>query len=281
MRSLGLNVTIVGVGLIGSSIGLAAKKRNLGYVIGVDRDKSALEQARHRGAIDEGTVDLTRGVRAADVVIFCTPVDRVAALVKQAAEYARESAFFTDVGSAKGEIAAAVDAVSQVSGRFIGAHPLAGSEKQGGEHADADLFVDRCTVLTPTSATKRDTFQAIESFWRHLGAKVRKMSPEDHDRAMACTSHVPHLVAAALAGILPKGRRELAATGFRDATRIAGGDPELWTPILQHNRAAVLAVLGEFEERLSDFRAALTNQDSVRIDRLLTQGKKVRDALGS
>lgn len=282
MRTPPVTVAIVGVGLIGGSIGLALKKRNLARrVIGVGRGLAKLQQAKRIGAIDEAALDLPAGVSAADIVVFCTPVDCVAEQIKKAARCAKKTAVFTDAGSTKAAIVAAVDATSAVGGRFVGAHPLAGSEKKGVAHADADLFVGRWTVLTPSACSKRETFVAVEDFWKSLGAKVRKMTPEDHDRAMAWTSHVPHLIAAALAGILPGGRRELAASGFRDTTRIAGGDPEVWTPIFQQNRAAMLAVLDEFQDRLGEFRQALLDEDVARIGRLLAQGKKVRDALGS
>jgi prephenate dehydrogenase len=165
--------------------------------------------------------------------------------------------------------------------RFVGGHPLAGSEKKGVENAHADLFVDRCTVLTPTCGTSDTALDTVANFWLALGARVKTMSPEEHDQALAMTSHLPHLVAAALAGILPADLHELAATGFRDATRIAAGDPAVWTPIFQHNHAAVLAALDQLEVRLRRFRAALESNDVIAIDSLLTQGKRMRDALGS
>ena len=145
----------------------------------------------------------------------------------------------------------------------------------------ATLFVERWTVLTPTEKTPTSALDDVRSFWQALGARVRLMAPEDHDRALALTSHLPHLVAAALAGVLPDSLRELTASGFRDTTRIAGGDPEVWTPIFQHNRAAVLAALVQLMDRLDKFRQALASNETATIDQLLAQGKRVRDALGS
>jgi prephenate dehydrogenase len=272
-------LAIVGVGLIGGAIGLAVKKRGLAQrIIGVGRDPAKLEQARRLDAIDEATLEIAEAVRDADFVVFCTPVDRIAGQIAEAAACARETAFFTDAGSTKQAIVEAVDGVWL---RFVGSHPLAGSEKKGAEHASADLFVNRWTVLTPTEKTPPDAVAAVRSFWETLGARVRLMTPADHDRALALTSHLPHLVAAALSGILPDQWRDLTASGFRDTTRIAGGDPQLWTPIFQHNHAAVLAALDQLEQRLQQFRHALKNQDVAQIDQLLSQGKRVRDALGS
>jgi prephenate dehydrogenase len=135
--------------------------------------------------------------------------------------------------------------------------------------------------LTPTPRTSPDALDKVRAFWESLGARLRLMTPADHDRALALTSHLPHLLAAALAGMLPDELRDLAATGFRDTTRIAGGDVEVWTPIFQHNRPAVLDALSKLEQRLQQFREALTLNDVAVLDRWLTEGKKVRDALGS
>jgi prephenate dehydrogenase len=271
-------LTIVGVGLIGGAIGLAAKKRGLAERIrGVGRDPVKLELARRVGAIDEISLDLATAAADADCVVFCTPVNRIAEQVKLVAACCPPGAILTDAGSTKQAI---VEAVAGEP-RFVGAHPLAGSEKKGVEYAHADLFVERWTVLTPTARTLPEAVAGVRSFWEGLGARVRLMTPADHDQALALTSHLPHLVAAALAGLLPDDWRDLTAGGFRDTTRIAAGDSEVWTPIFQHNRAAVLAALEQLEQRLQQFRQALTTDDVAQIDGLLTQGKKVRDALGS
>jgi prephenate dehydrogenase len=275
-------LTIVGVGLIGGSIGLATKKRGLAqHVVGVGRDAAKLDEARVRGAIDEGTVSLADGLNDADLVIFCTPVDRIVEQIKKVPEFCDHGAIISDAGSTKSAIVHAIEADLPSHVSFVGGHPLAGSEKKGVEHADADLFLNRWTVLTPTKRTQPDALETVRSFWVALGARVRTMSPEDHDEALALTSHLPHLVAAALAGILPEELRDLTATGFKDTTRVAGGDPEVWTPIFQQNRTAVLASLDRLEDRLHGFRQALANDDVAMIDQLLAQGRKVRDALGS
>ena len=274
-------LTIVGVGLIGGSLGLAAKKRGLAQrVRGAGRAAGKLEQALRMGAIDEYTLDLAAAVRDADLVVFCTPVNRIADQMKEAAPHALPGALFTDAGSTKRDIVQAIEG-NGFPVRFVGSHPLAGSEKKGAEHAHPDLFADRWTILTPTEKTPVSAVEDARAFWQALGARVRLMSPEDHDRALALTSHLPHLVAAALAGILPENLRELTATGFRDTTRVAGGDPEVWAPIFQHNRAAVLTTLVQLMDRLDKFRQALASNEVTTIDQLLNQGKRVRDALGS
>jgi prephenate dehydrogenase len=275
-------LTIVGVGLIGASIGLAAKKRGLAkHVLGVGRDAAKLDQARRLGAIDEGKLDLAEAVADADFVVCCLPVDRIAGEIIRAAKHCQPTAVLTDAGSTKRQIVEEAEAALPAGALFVGAHPLAGSEKKGAEHGHADLFVQRWTVLTPSERTPTAAVDAVTGFWNALGAKVQRLSPQEHDEALALTSHLPHLIAAALAGILPDELRDLTATGFRDTTRVAGGDPQVWTPIFQQNRAAVLAALDRFEERLRGFRQAFASDDVGKIDQLLAQGRKVRDALGS
>ncbi len=275
-------LTIVGVGLIGGSIGLAARRRGLAArILGVGRSAASLERARAAGAIDAGLLDLHEAARQSEVLVFCTPVDRIAAQVLDAAPRCGRGALLTDAGSTKAALVRAVEGRLPPGVAFVSSHPLAGSEKRGPEHADADLFEGRLTVVTPTARTDRAAVQRTLEFWQALGSRVKLMDPEAHDRALAMTSHLPHLVAAALAGVLPTDLHELTATGFRDTTRVAAGDPALWTAIFQQNRAAVLEALGSLQDRLIEYKMALMSGDQAAIDSLLAQGKRTRDALGS
>jgi len=275
-------LTIVGVGLIGGSIGLAAKKRGLARrVVGVGRNTPRLDVARSRGAIDEAQLDLATAMKQADIAVFCTPVDRITEQVLSAAPVCAPGTLLTDAGSTKAKIVAAIEGRLSNKVAFVGSHPLAGSEKHGPEHAAADLFVERWTVVTPTPKTDLKAVERTCDFWQALGARVRLMSPEDHDRALAVTSHLPHLAASALAGILPPELHELSATGFRDTTRVAAGDPDLWSAIFSHNRQALLDALCRYSDRVQEFRRALEAGDEAAIHDLLTQAKRVRDALGS
>jgi cyclohexadieny/prephenate dehydrogenase len=275
-------LTIVGVGLIGGSIGLAAKRHGLArQVLGVGRHESSLDRARQCGSIDEGYTDAAPAAARSQLIILCTPVDGIADQALGLAQHCAPGTILSDAGSTKAAIVHAVDGRLPSGVAFVGAHPLAGSEKRGPEHARADLFQGRCTVLTPTERTDAGALERVGSFWHALGARVTLMSPEEHDRALAVTSHLPHLVASALAGILPEQLHDLAATGFRSTTRVAAGDPALWTGIFMHNRQAVLEALALLEERLTRFRHALTEADRTALDQLLAQGKKVRDALGN
>jgi prephenate dehydrogenase len=274
-------ITIVGVGLIGGSIGLAAKARGLaGHVVGIGRDARTLTRAVELQAIDSFTTDLAEAVGQADLVVVCTPVDRIADMILRAAPRCRPGTIFTDAGSTKGNIVAAVMGKLPRGVTYVPAHPLAGAEKNGVEHARADLFENRVTIVTPETVDPDDVAR-VESFWRALGSRVVSLSVADHDRVLASTSHLPHAVAATVAGITPRDWLPLSAGGFRDVTRIAAGDPELWAAIFQANRAAVLAALRAFSDRLNDFRQLLEAGDGAGLVRWLNEAKQVRDALGS
>jgi prephenate dehydrogenase len=275
-------LTIVGVGLIGGSIGLAARRRGLaGRVIGAGRQAATLEKARQLGAIDHVCSDLCEAVRRADVAVFCTPVTLIPEQVLTAAPACGNGTLLTDAGSTKGAIVRALDGKLPRGVRFVGSHPLAGSEKRGPEHADADLFQGRVTVVTPTPRTDGAALERTVDFWKALDSRVIVMGPDEHDRALAMTSHLPHLLASALAGVLPPELRELAATGFRDTTRVAAGDPSLWTGIFMQNRSALVEALGKLQDQVIDFKMALMTGDEAAIDALLARGKRSRDALGN
>ncbi|HEX5273041.1 MAG TPA: prephenate dehydrogenase/arogenate dehydrogenase family protein [Gemmataceae bacterium] len=275
-------LTIVGVGLIGGSIGLGARRRGLaGRVIGAGRHAAALERARELGAIDHVCLDLCEAVRRADVAVFCTPVTLIPEQVLAVAPACANGTLLTDAGSTKGAIVRALDGKLPRGVPFVGSHPLAGSEKRGPEHADADLFQGRVTVVTPTPRTDAAAVERTADFWRGLDSRVIVMGPDEHDQALAMTSHLPHLLASALAGILPPQLRPLAATGFRDTTRVAAGDPSIWTGIFLQNRAALIEALGQLQGRVIEFKQALMGGDEAAIDALLAEGKRSRDALGN
>lgn len=276
-------LAIVGVGLIGGSIGLAAKARGVARrVVGIGRDERNLSRALSNGAIDQFTTNLTEGVAEADLVVVCTPVDRVAADVIASAAAAPSRCLITDAGSTKGNILAEIRGKLRAEGpEFIGSHPLAGSEKRGSANSKPEMFDGRLVVVTPTEHNDPEAIAVVELFWNQLGARVIRMDAHEHDRALAITSHLPHAAASALAGVTPPAWLSLTAGGFRDSTRIAGGDPELWASIFRANREAVLSALDQYLERLGAFRTMLTDDAKPALIQWLSEGKKVRDALGS
>ena len=275
-------LAIVGVGLIGGSIALAARSRRIAKrILGVGPDGDGLARARQRGIVDETFPDIAAAAQQAQAVVVCTPVDQIVEHVLAVAAAATPGTLLTDVGSTKAVIVRGLERRLPDGHTFVGSHPLAGSEKRGPDHADAHLLAGRRVVITPLADDERAAVDRVRTFWQALGASVTAMTPEEHDAALAMTSHLPHVVAAALAGVLTPEQIELTATGFRDTTRIAAGDPALWTAILLQNRAAVLAALNSFGGALAQFRDALERGDRAAIDALLTHGKRNRDVLGS
>ncbi len=273
-------LTVVGVGLLGGSVALAARRRNVAaQIVGTDPNAKNLESAYEAGILDDATPDLRAAVENADVVVFCAPVDAIAGLVLAAAPFCRPGALLTDVGSTKAQIVGALDGRLPPGLAFVGAHPLAGSEKHGPEHARDDLFDGRLVLVAPGPTTEREAVERASAFWEALGAQVETMAPEEHDRALALTSHLPHLVASALAGALPPEWRRLTGSGFRDTTRLAAGPPAVWAPIFRANEAAVLDALSRLEDQLRCFREALTG-DGRALAALLEAGKRARDVLG-
>ncbi len=275
-------VAIVGVGLIGGSIGMTLRERGLAdRVIGIGRRQPSLRTARRVGAVNNTTVEMAKGVAEAELIVVSTPVGRIVEDVQRAAQFCPEGTLITDAGSTKRSIVESLDARLPRGCRFLGSHPLAGSEKAGAIHARADLFEGRIAILTPTKNTRAEDFDTLEGFWSALGSVVVQMSPEDHDRALALTSHVPHLAAAALAAILPERYFRLSGTGILDTTRIAAGDPELWKQIFLLNRENVLAALDRYDEQLAALRTAIRQGDEKTLVHLLTLAQKNRNALGS
>jgi prephenate dehydrogenase len=275
-------VAIVGVGLIGGSVGLALRQRDLAKnIVGIGRRQVSLRIARQSGAVDHTTIDLNKGVADAELVIVCSPVGQIVEHVRQAAQHCPERALLTDVGSVKKAIVEPLDTGLARGCRFLGGHPIAGSEKAGPANASAELFEGRVAVLTPTKNTRAEDYDTLETFWQSLGSVVVKMTPEEHDQALAITSHLPHLAAAVMAATVPEKLFRFCGSGMLDTSRVAAGDPELWRQILSMNRDEVLTALEQYGTKLAALHAALRDNNQDELARLLALAKKNRDALGS
>lgn len=276
-------VAIVGVGLIGGSIGLALRKRGLCQkVTGIGRRKSSLEKALAVGAIHDATTDLAAGVADADVIVVASPVDSIAAHVCQVVAAAPHASLVTDAGSTKGQICAAID-VKLAGSRnpFVGSHPLAGDHRAGPEFSRDDLFVEKTVILTPTNVTTPEALEKAREFWQSLGALVHVMSPQEHDDALAATSHLPHLVASALAKCTPPEYLPLCATGWADTTRVAAGDAELWSQIFGQNSLAMVPAIDKLLAQLTEMRSQIAGGELARLQETLQEAKRIRDALGN
>jgi prephenate dehydrogenase len=257
-----MRVAILGVGLIGGSIGLAARERAGAHVTGYDPGAGVLDAAARRGAIDDAAAGPAEAVAGADAVFVAAPVGALPAAVRSALDAAPATAVVTDVGSTKRAVTAAVD-----DPRFIGGHPLAGAETAGVEHARADLFDGATWYLTPSARTEGVLYERLHRLLADLGARPQALDPATHDRLMAAVSHVPHVLANVLvaqaARALHDEGEHLPATGpsFRDATRVAGAPTAIWRDIYLSNADALTAALDDAIARLSDVRAAIDAGD--------------------
>jgi prephenate dehydrogenase len=275
-------VAIVGVGLIGGSIGLTLRRRKLAQrVVGVGRRTASLRRAKQLGCVDTTTTNIARGVTDAQLIIVCTPVGQIVEHVLEAAIHAHAEALITDAGSTKAEIVSAIENASDIRANFVGSHPLAGSEKNGAQFARDDLLDGRMVVLTPTRKTDKQVINMIESFWQSLGANTERMTPTAHDEALAAVSHLPHLIASALAASTPSKYLPFVAGGWQDTTRIAAGDVELWRQIFQDNKGDLLKSLDRFEQLLAKLRGAVESNDQSQLRRLLQAAKDRRDSIGN
>ncbi len=269
-------VTIIGVGLIGGSLGMALRARNLvREVVGVSRVEKTIAAARERGAIDRGTVDPMAGVAGADLVVLATPPDLVVPMAQRVLPYLRPGAILTDVASVKGEIVRSVEALVGAPSRvmFVGGHPMAGTEGRGVAAASATLFEGTAYLLTPTPRTDPDALERLRSLALSLGAVPVTFEPQDHDRIVALVSHLPYLVAVALVGI---GQTATPAAGpaFLGATRVARSPVELWAQICRLNRGPILGALRAFRDELARLEAALASGD--RLETMLESARKAR-----
>ena len=277
-------LAIVGVGLLGGSVAKAARSGALARrIVGVGRDPERLRPAVDDGTLDAAVTELDAGVREADVVLLAAPVLAIEDLLERVWRAAPDGALVTDVGSTKRNIVRAAERLAATrSLAFVGSHPLAGSEQAGYRVARADLFRGATVVVTPTEKTELAALKKTTELWEALGARVTALDPETHDRTVAAISHLPHLIACALvdgAGRVEPAALELAARGFRDTTRIAAGDPDMWTEIFLANRDALTAGIEAFREALADLQRVI---DAGRVEPLraeLARIKAIREQL--
>lgn len=274
-------VCIIGVGLLGGSIGLALKRKRLAtQVVGVGRTIAKLDTALNRGAIDIATDDILAGAKDADLVIACTPVQSIIDSLAVAASVAKENVILTDVGSTKQSIIRSAEGRLSPS-QFIGSHPIAGGHHSGVEHAVGTLLDGALVVITPTPSTDPDLVERMIGFWESMGSRTCCLTPKEHDEALAVSSHLPHMVSSALAGATPREILQFVGKGWMDSTRIASSNSQLWRQILEENHAPALQALKNFATICQTWIEALENGDFDRVESLLQAGKATRDAVAS
>jgi cyclohexadieny/prephenate dehydrogenase len=277
-------LTIIGVGLIGSSIARAARHRHAARrIVLADQSIAVLERAKALGLGDVVTDDMARAVSGADCVILCAPVGANEAIGRAIAPALQQRAIVSDVGSVKGAVIAALAPALPNHARLVPAHPVAGTEHSGPDAGFASLFVNRWCILTPPEGTDDEAIETLRTFWQTLGSHVETMSAAHHDLVLAITSHVPHLIAYNIVGTaadLEEVTRseviKFSAGGFRDFTRIASSDPTMWRDVFLHNKDAVLEMLGRFNEDLTALQRMIRREDGDGLFALFTRTRAIR-----
>jgi len=271
-------VAIVGVGLIGGSLGLAIKKKKLARsVLGVARHKETIHKARKLGAIDHGGTSLSF-IQDADLIILATPISHILKELPQVVKFAKKNALLMDVASTKNEILKTAKKYAKNKVHFIGCHPLAGSEKRGIDNANVNLFKGALCILTPLVQRKAEIFK-IQRLWHSLGARTCILSSERHDRILAYTSHLPHALAFCLMHILPINYFVFSATGLKDTTRIAASDFLVWKDIFLSNKKEVISAVKNYQRRLNYFLRLLSRNKQRKLENFLATAKLKRDSL--
>lgn len=271
-----MNIGLVGLGLIGGSLGLDLRAMQH-HVIGISRRPETCDRALERGAIDKASTDFTQ-VAQADVIFICTPISLIQPTLEKLVPHLAAHSIVTDVGSVKAPV---VHAAESVWPNFVGGHPMAGTSESGIDAALTRLFVDRPYVITPTAKTQKESAHVVANLARSLQSRVYECSPEDHDQAVAWISHLPVMVSASLLSACAREdnprvhelAKQLASSGFRDTSRVGGGNPELGRMMAQYNQAALLRSLQGYQDQLDQVRSLVQNSQWDELEDLLRQNQ--------
>ena len=275
---------ILGVGLLGASFSLALKKNGLcSNVCGFGRSTENLKQAKEMGIIDSFAADPAAACDDADLVLLAAPVGSFSDLVKRASSALKRGAVVTDVGSVKGRLVHDLEDSMPSGVHFVGAHPIAGSDRSGIRFADPDLFRDALCIVTPSDRTEAAALSAVTALWNSFGAKVMTMNPDQHDRVYAAVSHLPHIIAFAMVNTVSDIDRSFfsyCGQGFRDMTRIAASSPEIWTDISLLNRENIREMLATFRENLDRMDAHLKTAEADALKTHFARASESRKNIG-
>ncbi|MBU1335304.1 MAG: prephenate/arogenate dehydrogenase family protein [Alphaproteobacteria bacterium] len=280
-------LALIGIGLIGSSIALAARRQGLVEVISIaTRKQETLDEARELGLGDIYTLDAAEAVRGADLVILCTPVGAYDSVMQAIAPALEPGAIVSDVGSVKGHVVKALEPHIPAGVSLIPGHPIAGTEHSGPSAGFAELFSGRWCVLTPGPEVDPAKTEKLAGFWRAMGSQVETMDAAHHDMVLAITSHIPHLIAYNIVGTVADLEAatqseviKFSASGFRDFTRIAASDPVMWRDVFLTNRDAVLEMLGRFSEDLSVLQRSVRLGDGPALEAMFTRTRAIRRSI--
>ena len=280
-------ITLIGIGLIGSSLSHIIRREGLAQTISVcSRSEETLKRAETLGLGDVYELDAAKAVRGADLVIICTPVGTYEQIAKTIAPALDVGTILTDVGSVKASVIQQIQPHLPDGVHFIPGHPIAGTEYSGPDAGFASLFEGRWCILTPVKNTHTDAVHKLEAFWKACGSMVEIMEADHHDLVLAITSHLPHLIAYNIVGtaddLANDSKSEVikfSASGFRDFTRLAASDPTMWRDVFLHNREAVLETLGRFSEDLSTLQRAIRRGDGEQLFDLFSRTREIRRSI--
>ena len=282
MKPLFKRAVVAGVGLIGGSLAIAGKQSGVfEHVTGYGRSKQNLETALRLGLVDEITDDLGRAAEGADFFFAAVPVESIVDVCQSAARHVAPGCVMTDGGSVKTEIVRTLDSSLPDHVRFVGGHPVAGTEKSGAGSAFAELFKNRYVILTPSEKTDKDAIAQVENVWKSVGADTVCMSTKVHDQALSYISHLPHLAAYALVDCVTEADekesiKRFVAGGFKDTTRIAASNPRMWRDIFGMNKEPLLASLDQFRNKLMEYEALIAKGDLDKLEETLGAIKSAR-----
>lgn len=281
------NVTLIGIGLIGSSLAQIIRREGLAKTIIIStRSEATLNRARELKLGDEYVLDAGEAVKDADLIIVSVPVGSSEAVAKSISPFLKAGAVVTDVGSTKASVVAQMAPHIPATAHFIPGHPIAGTEKSGPDAGFADLFQNRWCILTPPAGANEHEIEKLTHFWQACGSKVDRMDPEHHDLVLAIVSHLPHLIAYNIVGtaddletVTESEVIKYSASGFRDFTRLAASDPTMWRDVCLHNRDAILEMLSRFSEDLASMQRAIRWGDGDALFELFTRTRNIRRSI--
>jgi len=286
MAMLFKQMTVCGVGLIGGSLAMLARRHKLvGAIVGFGRTQANLDLALERKLVNSATRDAAEAARGAELVVLAVPIVTMPALLAAMVPHLPPEAVVTDVGSVKGWVVRELEPLLGPRMALVAAHPVAGKETTGAAAADPELFVDRRVIVTPSARTTPSALAKVEELWRATGARIERMEPEEHDQILARSSHLPQLAASALAAALAEERiggrlvSEFGAGGLRDTTRLAMSSAEMWRDICLTNRDAILSALALYRGALNDFERLIAEADGAGLEAAFARGRRMRERL--
>ena len=280
-------ISVIGLGLIASSICLTIRKKNSGIqIVGYDKDKEVRKRAKKIG-LCEIKSNIKNATSGSELIILCVPVGQMQAVLQRLKKYIKPGTIITDVGSVKLSVIEELEfTIADAKGKFVPSHPIAGTERSGPDAGYAGLFEGRWCILTPTKKTNKRALKSVETFWKFLGMQTKIMTPEHHDLVLAVTSHAPHLIAYTMVGVVDDleavTKSEIinySAAGFRDFTRIAASDPVMWRDIFLNNQDAHLEVLGRFTEELFSLQRAIRKKDGEYLLKYFERTRSIRKGI--